>query len=164
MNRIILLVCCLFLVSCSFVATLIGSPQGEDYQPATTVTAEQIAAVEQVEARIAAATVRFGEPFKTRPRLNVIRTADQIITAKTSFLKGIAWKDVPSKFLRAAEPRVESEGYSGLWLPPDIFVSVIGDRAGKFKQLYAHERAHSFFTQGSGHNEQFFEVEKFLLQ
>lgn len=147
----------LFLSGCSSVANLMGAHIGKDYEPLTPLTPEEWKAVNEVEARVPLAVQKFGRPaFKVRPQITVVSSPDQKIPRF-----GKSWKDV---HWGGVEPRVEGEGYSGLWLPPDLYVSTIGDRAAHFKKLYAHERAHSFFERGSGHPALFFEIERFLLE
>lgn len=125
-----------------------------DFEPATPMTVGQWEAVNHVESRVEAAIITFGRPaFKVRPRITVVTDPAQFIP---KFQK--AWKDLPDAF--GAKARVPSEGYSGLWHMPDIYVSVVGDRTDKFLDIYAHERAHTFFA--GGHPAELVEVAAFL--
>ena len=144
------------LSGCTSVANLLGGHIGKDYEPATHVKPQEMLAVEEVEGRVPAAIEVFNQPaFKVRPRLHVIRDPAQFVPNL-----GVKWRDLPAAW-PSLEPRVPDEGYSGLWQPPDLYVSVISGR--DFRTLYAHERAHSFFERGTGHVERFHAIERFLL-
>ena len=137
---------------CSFI---FGFP---DYEPETPLTVAEWAAVNEIEARVPLAVQKFGRPaFKVRPQITVVRSPDQHIPRFNKLWKDLHWGGV--------EPRVPGEGYSGLWVVPDLYVSRIGARNTDkiFRELYAHERSHSFFEGGSGHGGVQVEIERFLL-
>lgn len=130
---------------------------------ATVPSVSEKAIVKEIESKISKAEKKFGK--NSYPiRICIVREASQIVP-----LFWQLWKDVRDSDSNPTPPRIPEEGYSGMCIKPGdglwcmIFVSTIGDRASKFKELYAHERSHSF-AGAYTHNDLQKQIEQFLME
>ena len=160
MKLISILIVSILCCGCGQIKFLVtGVPA--DYKPDTPLTATEWQAVNGIEGRVPAAAQKFGFPnFKVyRPRITVVRNPDQVVRGFN-----LPWQDVP-KIPGYAPAQFPAEGYSGLYRGPDLYVSRVTwrDNDMVFRDLYAHERTHSFFQPGTGHASLFWQIKKFLL-
>jgi len=121
-------------------------------------TQDEMAIINEIESKIPEVAKQLEmDTYHREPHVQIIRNPDEIM-----FHNGMKWSDYTG--VRMIDERVEGEGLSGLWSSPYLYVSVIGDRntMESFKELYAHERSHSFFEVGSGHHEMQEKVEALL--
>lgn len=122
-----------------FLSGCFSSPAWYDNYAFPAITENEKIAVGEVEKILPLAAEKFERPYFKNPILCIVRTPDQYMPEF-----GCTWRALPTK--RGVPERVPGEGYSGLWSPPVVYVSTIGDRAtlASFHLLYCHERAHTF--------------------
>lgn len=147
------------------------------------LTSKEKRLVSIIESRVHDISLKFNRsPYSNSPNVVVVRSPDQFIEEFD-----MIWRRITSL---NPTPSESNDGYTGMmigvaevedssnskllfscdqdtrWLDStlNIYVSVIGDRANHFIEIYAHERTHSFFPPGYGHNGQFPDIEMALLR